>query len=239
MHNSKIMSLLSQLGLTEYESRTLTTLFDLYEADAPDISRNAEIPKTRVYDVLEKLKEKGLVLEVYGRPKKYKVIDPEDIFKNLLDKKQKEFRDLDKQVKDILVKETWKNHVVAQEKLLQVKNLKDYNKLLSQEFESAKNLINGFTHLDSRFDAFDEVKEKSNLDVKLITKPNVKEFEIPKNFQIKEKDHSMDAYVIDNNKIIMSLNDLSTPKEVYHLTVLKNNPSLTKAITTHFDQYWA
>ncbi len=239
MHNSKIMSLLSQLGLTEYESRTLTTLFDLYEADAPDISRNAEIPKTRVYDVLEKLKEKGLVLEVYGRPKKYKVIDPEDIFKNLLDKKQKEFRDLDKQVKDILVKETWKNHVVAQEKLLQVKNLKDYNKLLSQEFESAKNLINGFTHLDSRFDAFDEVKEKSNLDVKLITKPNVKEFEMPKNFQIKEKDHSMDAYVIDNNKIIMSLNDLSTPKEVYHLTVLKNNPSLTKAITTHFDQYWA
>jgi HTH-type transcriptional regulator, sugar sensing transcriptional regulator len=239
MHNSKIMILLSQLGLTEYESRTLTTLFDLYEADAPDISRNAEIPKTRVYDVLEKLKEKGLVLEVYGRPKKYKVIDPEDIFKNLLDKKQKEFKDLDKQVKDILVKENWKNHVVAQEKLLQVRNLKDYNKLLSQEFESAKNQINGFTHLDSRFDAFDDVKEKSNLDVKLITKPNVKEFEIPKNFQIKEKDHSMDAYVIDNNKIIMSLNDLSTPKEVYHLTVLKNNPSLTKAITTHFDQYWA
>lgn len=239
MHNSRIMNLLSQLGLTEYESRTLTTLFDLYEADAPDISRNAEIPKTRVYDVLEKLKEKGLVLEVYGRPKKYKVIDPEDIFKNLLDKKQKEFRDLDKQVKDILVKETWKNHVVAQEKLLQVRNLKDYNKLLSQEFESAKNQINGFTHLDSRFDAFDDVKEKSNLDVKLITKPNVKEFEIPKNFQIKEKDHSMDAYVIDNNKIIMSLNDLSAPKEVYHLTVLKNNPSLTKAITTHFDQYWA
>lgn len=239
MHNSKIMNLLSQLGLTEYESRTLTTLFDLVEADAPDISRNAEIPKTRVYDVLEKLKEKGLVLEVYGRPKKYKVIDPEDIFKNLLDIKQKEFRDLDKQVKDILVKENWKSHVVSQEKLLQVRNLKDYNKLLSQEFETAKKEINGFTHLDNRFDAFDEVKENSNLAVKLITKPNTKEFDMPKNFQVKEKDHSMDAYIIDNNKIIMSLNDLSTPKDIYHLTVLKNNPSLTKAITTHFDQFWA
>ena len=78
-------------GLTEYEARTLTTLFNFVEADAPHISRNAEIPKTRIYDVLEKLKEKGLILEVYGRPKRYKVIDPNEIFKQLIDNKKKKY----------------------------------------------------------------------------------------------------------------------------------------------------
>jgi len=31
---------------------------------------------------------------------------------------------------------------------------------------------------------------------------------------------------------------LVKPKNTYHLTVLKNNPSLTKALLNHFDSYW-
>ena len=239
MQNSKILSLLLDFGLTEYEARTLTTLFNFVEADAPHISRNAEIPKTRIYDVLDKLKEKGLVLEVYGRPKKYKVIEPNEIFKYLIDNKQKELSVLDKQVKDVLSKETWASQVNgAQEKILQVKNIKDYNKLLSLEFETAKKEITGFTYLDERIDAFKPVSEMPEVNVKLISKPITRDLDLPKNFTIQEKDHSMDAFIIDKNKVVMSLNDLSTPKETYHLTILKNNPSLTKALLTHFDDYW-
>lgn len=239
MQNSKILSLLLDFGLTEYEAKTLTTLFNFVEADAPHISRNAEIPKTRIYDVLEKLKEKGLVLEVYGRPKKYKVIDPNEIFKYLIDNKQRELSVLDKQVKDVLSKETWANQVSGvQEKILQVKNIKDYNKLLSQEFEGAKKEITGFTNIDDRVDAFKPVSEMPEINVKLISKPITKDFDLPKNFSIQEKEHSMDAFIIDKNKVVMSLNDLSSPKETYHLTILKNNPSLTKALLTHFDDYW-
>ncbi|HNW05962.1 MAG TPA: helix-turn-helix domain-containing protein [archaeon] len=239
MHNSKILSLLLDFGLTEYEARTLTTLFNFVEADAPHISRNAEIPKTRIYDVLEKLKEKGLILEVYGRPKRYKVIDPNEIFKQLIDNKKKEISLLDKQVKDILSKETWSNQVAGvQEKILQVKNLKDYNKLLSQEFENAEKEITGFTSMDDRVEAFKPISEMPEVHVKLISKPITKEFDFPKNFAIQEKEHTMDAFIIDKNKVVMSLNDLSAPKETYHLTILKNNPSLTKALLTHFDDYW-
>ena len=239
MQNSKILSLLLDFGLTEYEARTLTTLFNFVEADAPHISRNAEIPKTRIYDVLDKLKEKGLVLEVYGRPKKYKVIEPNEIFKYLLDVKQSQLTVLDKQVKDVLSKETWFNQINSvQEKILQVKNIKDYNKLLSQEFEGAKKEITGFTHFDERIDAFKSIYDRPELCVRLISKPNTKDHEIPKNFTMQEREHSMDAFIIDKNKVVMSLNDLSTPKETYHLTILKNNPSLVKAITSHFDDYW-
>lgn len=239
MQNNKILSLLLDFGLTEYEAKTLTTLFNFVEADAPHISRNAEIPKTRIYDVLEKLKERGLVLEVYGRPKRYKVIEPNEIFKYLMDEKQKHLSVLDKQVKDILSKDNWLSQVNSvQEKILQVKSIKDYNKILSQEFEGAEKSITGFTHYDDRVDAFKSIYDKPEVSVNLISRPMAKDYDLPKNFKIQEKEHSMDAFIIDKDKVIMSLNDLSTPKETYHLTILKNNPSLTKAIASHFDDYW-
>ena len=236
--NEKILNLLLDLGLTEYEARTVNTLFKFVEADAPQISRNAEIPKTRIYDVLEKLKSKGIVLEVYGRPKKYKIIDPKEVFKNLYDIKKKELDILNKNIDNILFKETWASSVIADEKILQVKNITDYNKLLSQELQTAKSEIIGFTHFDERVDALRESFGNEDLKIKLISKPITKIFDFPQNVEIQEKDHSMDAFVVDKDKVIMSLNDLSVPKKTYHFTVLKNNPSLTKAIVTHFDDYW-
>lgn len=239
MQNNKVLNLLLDFGLTEYEAKTLTTLFNFVEADAPHISRNAEIPKTRIYDVLEKLKERGLVLEVYGRPKRYKVIDPNEIFKYLMEDKQKHLSVLDKQVKDILSKDNWTAQVnTVQEKILQVKSMKDYNKILSQEFEDAEKTITGFTRFDERVDAFKSIYDKPEVSVNLISKPMVKSYDLPANFKVQEKEHTMDAFIVDKDKVIMSLNDLSTPKETYHLTIFKNNPSLTKAIASHFDDYW-
>jgi sugar-specific transcriptional regulator TrmB len=239
MINSKIINLLLDLGLTEYEARTLATLFKFVETDAPNISRNAEIPKTRVYDVLDKLKNKGLVLEVYGRPKKYKVIDPKEIFKTLVNNKKKELNILDKQVDNLLSKEKWKNNISGvKEKVLQVKNINDYNKLLSQELSSANKEIHGFTHLDYRVDAFKDVFKNNKLNIKLISKPNIKNHVLPEHVQMQEKPHSMDVFVVDRNKVIMSLNDLSLPKDTYHFTVLENNPTLTKALLNHFYDYW-
>ncbi len=236
--NEKVFNLLLDLGLTEYEARTVNTLFKFIEADAPHISRNAEIPKTRIYDVLEKLKSKGIVLEVYGRPKKYKIIDPKEVFKNLYDIKKKGLDVINKSIDKVLLKENWANHVVANEKVLQVKNLNDYNKLLSQELKTAQKEIIGFTHIDERSDALKETFVNNNLKVKLITKPLTKNYDFPKHVEVQEKDHSMDAFVIDKDKVVLSLNDLSVPKNTYHFTILKNNPSLTKAIATHFDDYW-
>ena len=60
MKDVSLLNILKELDLTEYEAKALITLFKFSEADAPTISRNSEIPKTRIYDVLGKLKEKAL-----------------------------------------------------------------------------------------------------------------------------------------------------------------------------------
>jgi len=239
MKENTLIPILKDLNLTEYESRALVTLFKFSELDAPSISRNSEIPKTRIYDVLNKLKDKGFVLEVYKSPKTFKVLNPNEIFKNLLSVKQKDFTNLSNKVDDILLTTNWNTELSnPQEKILQVDNLKDYNRFLAQEFQSAQKEIFAFTHLDERIDSLKGITGNKNLNVKILTKPMTMVHKLPKNFSVQENNHSMDAFIIDKKKIIMALNNLETPKKAYHLTVLENNSSLVNALLNHFDEYW-
>ena len=92
MSNSDTFELLEKLGLTEYEAKTLSTLFKLKEAQAPNISRTAQVPKTRVYDVLEKLIAKDLLIEIKGRPKLYRAIDPQKAIDLLINSKKLNYK---------------------------------------------------------------------------------------------------------------------------------------------------
>jgi len=239
MKNNNVIGVLQDLGLTEYEAKTLIALFKFSESDAPAISRNAEIPKTRIYDVLEKLQAKGLVLEVYGRPKKFKAADPTEIFKNLINFKQKQLQDIGKRVDEVLQKENWSNNLSgSQEKILQVKDIKDYNKLISQELDSAQREICAFTHLDERHESLKNLKTRTDLNIKILTRPMTRVLSFPKHMNVKELDHSMDAFIVDGKKVILALNDVSSERKSYHLTVLENNPSLAKALMSHFNDFW-
>jgi len=238
MNELEIVNLLKDLNLTKYEAKALVTLFKFSEADAPTISRNSEIPKTRIYDVLDKLKDRGLVLEIYKSPKTFKVINPNEIFKNLLDSKQSEFKTLSDKVDNIIKNKVWNTHAAdTKEKILQINNLKDYNKFLSQEFNSAKKEIHGFTHLDDRFESFKNLSNK-DITIKLLSKPVTKNLDIPKNMIVQEMNHSLDAFVLDKKKVIMSLNDMTVPKNTYHISILENNPTLANALLSHFNSYW-
>jgi len=196
MKDNYLVSLLKELNLTEYEAKALVTLFKFSESDAPTISRNSEIPKTRIYDVLDRLKDKGFVLEVYKSPKTYKIVNPEEIFKGLLDLKQNELLNLSKKVDDVILNSTWSSYANSNpEKVLQVNNIKDYNKFLSQEFETAEKEIHGFTNLDERIDSLKSVFTNKNLSINILTNPVTKIHEIPKHVTIQETNHSMDAFV--------------------------------------------
>src|SRR3989344_6793449 len=97
MADYDVNTFLEKLGLTEYEAKTLSALFHLHEAEAPEISRSAQVPKTRVYDVLDRLTKKALVIEIHGRPKRYMAIEPEKVFIALLEEKKKELQSLERE----------------------------------------------------------------------------------------------------------------------------------------------
>ena len=70
---------LMTLGFSEYEARTYLALLKEYPATAYETAKNSAIPSAKIYGVLSKLKERGLVLELEeeGR-KRYAPQDPDE-----------------------------------------------------------------------------------------------------------------------------------------------------------------
>ncbi|MEM4497985.1 MAG: helix-turn-helix domain-containing protein [Nitrososphaerota archaeon] len=76
--HEKLVHALKKLGLSEYEARAYIALVELGEADASEISRRSGVPRTRIYDVLGKLEEAGIVQRVLtSRPAIYSAVPPE------------------------------------------------------------------------------------------------------------------------------------------------------------------
>ncbi|WP_436346494.1 TrmB family transcriptional regulator [Natronorubrum sp. FCH18a] len=68
---------LNELGLTEYEARCFVALTRISKGTAKEISQVADIPRSRVYDTIERLEKKGLVDVQQTEPREYKAVSVE------------------------------------------------------------------------------------------------------------------------------------------------------------------
>jgi sugar-specific transcriptional regulator TrmB len=76
----KTMNALQTMGLTDYESRTYIALNSLITGTATEISLASNVPRSRIYQVLKNLNEKGFIEINRGKPLKFTVIPPHDVF---------------------------------------------------------------------------------------------------------------------------------------------------------------
>jgi len=114
---------LKSMGLNEYESRVFATLLVQGSSTASELSNNSNVPRPRVYDILEKLASKGLVAKNPGRPVKFKALDVDDAFYNYIeikksehDKKIEEIKKLKSKLKETLNKKELSNSDMKQKK---------------------------------------------------------------------------------------------------------------------------
>ncbi len=92
----EIINELVEIGLTEYEAKVYSTLLEQDLLSASDITKISEVPRGRIYDIIDKLIEKGFCITVPGIVKKFKAVDPDTAIKNLVDQqKKKEMRMLE------------------------------------------------------------------------------------------------------------------------------------------------
>ncbi len=81
---------LRDIGLSEYESCAYIALLEHGVSTAKEVGSAADIPYSRVYDVLESLQKQGLVKIQTGRPKKYGAVQPKMAFENIIERKKQE-----------------------------------------------------------------------------------------------------------------------------------------------------
>lgn len=80
---AELVERLQELGFQQYEAQTLISLSQLGTGTAKDIARVSDVPRTRVYDAVDALHERGLVDIQYTTPKKFTIISRETLVRKL------------------------------------------------------------------------------------------------------------------------------------------------------------
>ncbi|MFH1424382.1 MAG: helix-turn-helix domain-containing protein [archaeon] len=99
---TEVNQYLQKLGLNDYQSRALATLFDYPDSDAKELSDESGIPYTKIYEVLDSLEHRSLVKYTMGKPKRYRALEPKSVFDTLLDQQLKQAKELKEQEHEIL-----------------------------------------------------------------------------------------------------------------------------------------
>jgi len=241
MNNNGAYALLEKLGLTEYEAKTLSTLFSLKEAEAPEISRTAQVPKTRVYDVLEKLMEKNLIIEIKGRPKLYRGMEPQKAIDLLILTKKNQLKELESEATEL--KDNFLDYSSGKdetgEKVMKVKDKQDFERILGQELLRATKTIQGLTEITDEHDIIHEAlkraKEK-NVVIKLLNTTASKR--LKDSCEVKQFNHGLNVFIIDGKRLVLAISDFKKQKPDYHFTILNEHLPMIAALTHFFDAHW-
>lgn len=93
--------LLRELGLTEYEARVYAALVSAGPSAAGSLSELANVPYSRIYDILSRLERRGWVEVQAGRPSRYRSRAPADVVKLVKTEQERKI----KEVGEAVVKE--------------------------------------------------------------------------------------------------------------------------------------
>jgi len=93
--------LLAQLDLKEYEATALERLLSLGRTTAPNLAEATDIPKARIYDVLDELSDRGFVKIIPGRPKEYQPKSPEEILERAEENYRQEYESRRQELADL------------------------------------------------------------------------------------------------------------------------------------------
>ncbi len=74
--NATWQRLCEYLGLSEYEAKIYVSLIEAGQAKARTLSVLSGVPRTKVYSVLRKLIDMGLVIEIPGEPRRFSPTPP-------------------------------------------------------------------------------------------------------------------------------------------------------------------
>ncbi|WP_435182023.1 TrmB family transcriptional regulator [Halorussus sp. AFM4] len=65
---------LEQLGLTEYEARCFVALTRIPHGTAKEVAKVADVPRSRVYETMDRLQDRGLVEVQQGEPRTFQAV---------------------------------------------------------------------------------------------------------------------------------------------------------------------
>lgn len=93
--------ILKQMGLTDYEIKTYLALLSLITAKAGEISEESNVPRSKIYSVLESLGAKGFIKIKKTHPFEYEVQPPQETFENFKNQFVEEITEVQETINNI------------------------------------------------------------------------------------------------------------------------------------------
>ncbi len=75
----KIISLMQNIGFTQYESQVYLALLQQSHITGYELAKISGVPASKIYQILNKLTDKEMILAIDSDPKKYVPLPPEEI----------------------------------------------------------------------------------------------------------------------------------------------------------------
>lgn len=83
MDISGILKRLEMLGFTTYEAKAYYALLQKYPANGYEISKLSQIPPSKIYETLQKLKNRGAIMDSQTEPVLYLPVEPAALFSQI------------------------------------------------------------------------------------------------------------------------------------------------------------
>lgn len=101
MASQKVLDILKTLGLNSYERKLFVTLLAKGTSTAGTLSELSGVPRSRTYDVLESLADKGFVVIQSNKPLKYVAVPPEEALERLRKKHEEDYKVMSERIDEI------------------------------------------------------------------------------------------------------------------------------------------
>src|SRR3989304_2173874 len=99
--SNKTMDALKGIGLNLYERRLWVALLSRGTSSAGELSEMANVPRSRAYDILQSLAEKGFVVVQTSKPIKYVAVPPEEALERAKKKMEEDITEMEKRIDDL------------------------------------------------------------------------------------------------------------------------------------------
>ncbi len=230
--SAKVFDALKGIGLNLYERRLWVALLARGTGTASELSEIAGVPRSRTYDVLQSLADKGFVVVQTGKPIKYVAIPPDEALERAKKKLEEEYKIAIQRIDDLKESVVMRDLNDLFSKGLKIISPEDITGALKgkysvhQQFETmfkdAKEKISILTTSDglnellkSHFDILKKAKEKG-VQIRIATIADEKNADAIKSLSgiaeiriINEKEIPISGRftVVDGKELILSLTD--------------------------------
>lgn len=247
--NTELVTKLRTFGLNSYESKLWLGLLSNGLSTAGELSTITNVPRSRCYDVLKSLKDKGFIFVKNGKPCKYGCYSPNEALDGTKKKIQKKISrqivNLEKYKKNNSFFELKKVYLSGSNQMESeeyVCFLDEYDNILNwlidhiEKSHSSVKIVETIEGISKNNKKLKEIfKKKASIGVKIqLLLNNPKNEKVNINGQVRQKNTQLNTrfYLIDDSyALIMFFKD-------NHACLITNSPQFVLTLSNSFNNHW-